>query len=147
MLLFNYRHLHGNLLHTEHKSTIRRTVLSPDGLSANEFTKPALELIGSCHQCVERLNGFPNSGWTGRWYSIVIVWCQFWYLACCDGQSQQLSYCSWYPNQYISGMYLTRWYRYGRCGSNSSRINGVYNRTRILLHSGILEKMTFMPFD
>jgi IPT/TIG domain len=41
------KQLRGDLLHTKYKSTIRRTVLSPDGLSVSEFTKPALELVGS----------------------------------------------------------------------------------------------------
>jgi IPT/TIG domain len=39
--------LRGNLLHVKYKSTIRRTVLSPDGLSVNSLSKPAISLVGS----------------------------------------------------------------------------------------------------
>ena len=39
--------LRGNLLHVKYKSTIRRTVLSPDGLSVNPLSRPALPLVGS----------------------------------------------------------------------------------------------------
>jgi hypothetical protein len=39
--------LRGNLLHVKYKSTIRRTVLSADGLSVNSLSQPALPLVGS----------------------------------------------------------------------------------------------------
>lgn len=39
--------LRGNLLHVKYKTSIRRTVLSPDGLSVNSLSKPALILVGS----------------------------------------------------------------------------------------------------
>jgi hypothetical protein len=40
------KQLRFNLLHVKYKSSIRRTVLSPDGLGVNELTQPALELAG-----------------------------------------------------------------------------------------------------
>jgi IPT/TIG domain len=40
------RQLRGNLIHVKYRSSLRRTVLSPDGLSANPLSVPGIELIG-----------------------------------------------------------------------------------------------------
>jgi hypothetical protein len=38
--------LRGNLIHVKYKSGLLRTVLSPDGLSANPLTIPGIQLVG-----------------------------------------------------------------------------------------------------
>jgi IPT/TIG domain len=40
------RQLRGNLIHVKYKSSLLRTVLSPDGLSANLLSVPGISLVG-----------------------------------------------------------------------------------------------------
>jgi large repetitive protein len=67
------KQLRGNLLHTKYKSSIRRTVLSPDGLSVNEFTKPALGLTGNGGLDLAQA---PNGNLIEIRYNSGQIWCQ-----------------------------------------------------------------------